>query len=124
MKKILIDSHILLWWLSEPEKLKDKHISLIKETTFDVTISIASLWEIQIKASLKKLTLPDNFKEVLDKNFISTLSIRQKHLYQLLDLPFYHKDPFDRLIISQAITEKIPIISYDSSFEKYSVELI
>ncbi|TVQ03676.1 MAG: type II toxin-antitoxin system VapC family toxin [Balneolaceae bacterium] len=124
MKKILIDSHILLWIFGDPAKLRTKDVDLIKEPSTDVITSIASIWELHIKASLDRLTIPDNFTTELEKNFITVLPIHQNHLTTLLHLPHHHSDPFDRMILAQAISEKIPLISYDRIFSDYPVELL
>jgi PIN domain nuclease of toxin-antitoxin system len=124
MKTILIDSHVLIWWLKEPEKLSSLHYTLIENPANNIMISIASLWELHIKASLQKLSLPENFFTEIDKNQFSILEISQNHLSRILELPQYHRDPFDRLIISQAMAEKIPIITQDKSFSDYPVELL
>lgn len=124
MRTILIDSHILLWWLKEPEKLSSSHYTLIEIPANNILISIASLWELHIKASFQKLSLPDNFFTEIEKNQFRILEISQDHLSGLLKLPQYHRDPFDRLIISQAIAENIPVITHDKSFSDYPVELL
>ncbi|WP_369431217.1 PIN domain-containing protein [Rhodohalobacter sulfatireducens] len=76
------------------------------------------------KASLKKLEIPDNLHSELDKRTISILSIQKEHLDILLNLPHHYGDPFDRLNIAQSISEDLPLISYDSYFKKYQVELV
>ncbi len=124
MNKILIDSHILLWIFENPEKLKPSDIQILKSSETNVFISIASLWELYIRASQGKLELPNNFFEEIEQNLISILSIRKKHLTTLLDLPHFHKDPFDRLIISQAIADNIPIITHNQIFSEYPVHLL
>jgi PIN domain nuclease of toxin-antitoxin system len=124
MKTILIDSHILLWWLKEPERLSSSHYTFIENPANKILISIASMWELYIKASLQKLALPENFYSEIDKNQFSILEINQDHLSGILALPQYHRDPFDRLIISQAITEKIPVITHNQAFSDYPVELL
>lgn len=124
MRKILIDSHILLWWLSKSHKLERKHFNIMRDQSITVITSIASLWELHIKAGKNQLEIPENMAHEVEKNHISILQIRQKHLTTLLNLPYHHRDPFDRLMISQAISENIPIISYDNSFSGYPVELL
>jgi PIN domain nuclease of toxin-antitoxin system len=122
--KILIDSQVLIWALSTPEKLSSAHTTLIKDSSNQVLVSMASLWEIHIKSGLGKLQIPESFFDELDRNYISILSIKREHLEHLLTLPMIHRDPFDRLIISQAIVEKTPVITYDKRFGEYPVEMI
>lgn len=124
MNKILIDSHILLWIFENPEKLRANDIQLLKDSETNVFISIASLWELHIKTRQGKLELPNDFFEEIEQNLISILPIRKEHLKALLNLPHFHKDPFDRLIISQAIADNIPIITHDQVFSEYHVQLL
>ena len=124
MKRLLIDSHILIWALTEPEKLKSNHKELLEDISNEVLVSVASLWELYIKANLKKLELPENLHAELDNRSISILSIQKRHLDTLLNLSHHHRDPFDRLIIAQSISEDLPLISYDSQFKNYQVELV
>lgn len=92
-----------------------------------VFLSAASLWEITIKHQLKKLELGISLEELfefVDRNQIEIIPINSIHLLQLSQIPFYHNDPFDRLIIAQAISENLKLISKDSIFKKYPVNLV
>lgn len=124
MRKILIDSHILIWALTEPDKLQSAHKKLLESTSNDIIVSVASLWELHIKASLNKLSLPDNLFDVLDENMISIIPVKREHLAELMNLPHHHRDPFDRLLIAQSVAENFPILSYDSIFQNYPVEMM
>ncbi len=94
----------------------------------DLVLSTASLWEMAIKTSIGKLELLDSFDRLipvqLEKHAIDVLSIRLDHISKIIDLELYHRDPFDRLIIAQGITEQIPIITSDAMFAKYPVKVI
>jgi PIN domain nuclease of toxin-antitoxin system len=94
----------------------------------DLFLSVASLWEIAIKMSIGKLKLLRSFEQIvpaqLEENFINILPIELNHLSQIIELPFHHRDPFDRLIIAQGMTEGLPVISSDASFQMYPVEVI
>ncbi len=107
MKKYLLDTHALLWFLFGDEKLSNHSRSIIEDTGNIIFVSIASLWEISIKISLKKLILPSDFSEMfpleLEKNDINILSINIPDLEIIKSLPFFHKDPFDRILIAQAM---------------------
>ena len=121
----IIDTHILLWLLSEPEKLTATVKKILQED--ELYISMASLWEIAIKQSNGKLDIPFSPEELyaicLERN-IQIKQILPSHLNQLKKLPKIHNDPFDRLIICQSIAENIPIITHDSKIPLYSVKTI
>ena len=122
MKNYLLDTHALLWFLEGNSKLSTRANNLILTQPQNCFFSVASLWEITIKVSLNKLYLDYNLselEELLYKNGIEILPIRFVHLKELIQLPFHHKDPFDRLIISQAKTEKLCIVSADTIFPNY-----
>jgi PIN domain nuclease of toxin-antitoxin system len=91
-------------------------------------LSIASLWEIAIKSSLGKLELDQPFAELIQRqlvaNEITVLPIKFVHLVGLTGLPFHHRDPFDRLIIAQAIAERVPVVSSDGAFRDYPVQVV
>lgn len=123
---LLLDTHTFLWFISGnrllPVSLKNK-IEDIQQPCF---ISIASLWETTIKQQLGKLTLEMSLTELfefIDKNQIEVIPINYTHLLTLTDLPDHHSDPFDRLIISQAMTENLELISKDKVFKNYDVRL-
>ncbi|KPA14791.1 twitching motility protein PilT [Candidatus Magnetomorum sp. HK-1] len=125
--KILIDTHTLLWFLSNDVKLSEKAKKIIENSKNDVFVSIASFWEISIKLSLSKLVLdiPFELLFVESENLgIQILQIKKEHLIYLTKLPFFHKDPFDRIIICQGIIEDTAIISIDEKFDEYKVERI
>ena len=121
----LIDTHILLWLLSEPEKLSPKVKKILQEE--ELYISMASLWEIAIKQSNGKLELPftplDLYAICLDRD-IKVKQILPLHLNQLLKLPKIHNDQFDRLIISQAQADDLMIITCDAQIHKYDVKTV
>jgi PIN domain nuclease of toxin-antitoxin system len=126
--RILLDTHVWLWWLSEPEQLPPRIRQAIEEGSNEILISVASSWEIAIKYALGKLPLPEtpgNFvpSRLLREGF-STLHIEHRHALAVASLPPHHRDPFDRLLIAQAQAESIPIATVDSIFEYYDVELI
>jgi len=125
--RYLIDTQILIWSLGDIQKLSPSAISILRREENDIFISVASLWEIAIKISVEKIKLPvpfeDFIEETLSNNF-EILGIELVHLLTLTSLPFYHRDPFDRVIISQAISEKIAIVSSDEKFSFYNVEKI
>lgn len=120
---ILLDTHILLWYLTDNPKLSDAHAQLIDNAAYKKYISIASLWEIAIKVSMGKLEINQPI-ETLVPYGITILGISIEHIKRVLTLPFHHKDPFDRMIISQAMAENFKLMSVDGNFPYYDVELI
>ncbi|SEG45798.1 PIN domain nuclease, a component of toxin-antitoxin system (PIN domain) [Butyrivibrio sp. Su6] len=117
----LIDTHTLIWFMFDDTQLSDKALSTIK-TEDKVYVSIASLWEIAIKQSIGKLDIEVTSVELADKCSeagIDILSITPKQLDYISKLPSIHNDPFDRLIISQAITEGLSIVTKDEKIAKY-----
>jgi PIN domain nuclease of toxin-antitoxin system len=125
--KFLIDAHVLIWYLDGNKKLRDKTRDLINNDENVVVISVASLWEFAIKINLKKIntkiSLPEVQAYILEREF-TMLNISFKHLNALSALPTHHGDPFDRLIIAQALTEDLTIISADKEFRAYPVNVI
>ncbi len=124
--KYLLDTHRLLWFLSGDEQLSAPARQLIENESNEMFISVASLWEIAIKVSLRKLHLGQPFEKLfpfqLEQNSIEILDISLTHLSTLSRLPFHHRDPFDRLIIAQSFVENLPIIGVDGLFDAYSVQ--
>jgi PIN domain nuclease of toxin-antitoxin system len=123
----LIDTHALIWYVGGSKKLSKEARAVIEDTGNTVYISKASLWEMAIKISLGKLEISIPFEELeeyLDENEFSILDYNFDHLNELIALPFHHSDPFDRLIISQAISEDFTIISHDNVFAGYSVRVL
>ena len=121
---LLIDTHTFLWFVNDDPQLSATAAALL-ETNSTVLLSIASLWEIAIKVSIGKLTLAQPFErfipEQLALNDITTLPIRLTDCHQVIGLPFHHRDPFDRIIIAQALVEDLPIVSVDTAFDAYAV---
>ena len=126
--KFLIDTHVLLWIVSDSGKLSKKVKEIYLDENNEIFISIASIWEMAIKISLKKLKLSLPLSEFVQehvyKNNIQIQNISLINIYRLESLPYHHRDPFDRLIISQTISENIPIISNDKQFYNYDIECI
>ena len=124
--KLLIDSHTFLWFVWDAPELSKTARDLIIDPDNDILLSMASIWELGIKASMNKLTLTEPYHTFLPKqlkeNDIEILPILLAHALEVTTLPFHHKDPFDRLIAAQSLVEKIPIISIDAVLDSYSVQ--
>ena len=120
--QILIDTHVLIWFLEGKNMLSKSNRQIITDSNNRIFLSIASLWELAIKISIGKITLnnplTDVIKQIAVEN-IEILPILPEHTLQVLTLPFHHRDPFDRIIISQAIIENIDIVSADAIFDDY-----
>ncbi|MBV6466092.1 MAG: type II toxin-antitoxin system VapC family toxin [Anaerolineae bacterium CFX3] len=125
---ILLDTHAFLWFAAGSASTSKKARALIENAENAAFLSVASLWEIAIKVSLGKLELMEPFEklipEQLEDNNIGLLHINVSHAALVANLPFHHRDPFDRLLIAQAKVEQIPIISTDKIFDEYDVERI
>jgi PIN domain nuclease of toxin-antitoxin system len=124
---ILLDTHTFLWFLGGDSELSEQAKILIENPKYGKYISIASFWEIAIKNSMGKLILDIPFvelkKEVI-RNSFQILPITFEDILQLITLPFHHRDPFDRIIISQAKENNLTLLSRDCNFVKYDVNLL
>ena len=123
---LLLDTHVLLWfYLGDPQLSAVAH-GLIVDPANTKLVSPASYWELAIKISLAKYTLQESFEDfiqhaLLDNGFV-VLAIEPRHTAALIPLPYHHKDPFDRLIIAQALAEGISIVSADAQFDAYGIK--
>ncbi len=126
--RLLLDTQSFLWFLAGDTRLSKNARQKIADLDNEVYVSIGSLWEIAIKSSLGKLNLSKPFEsfipEQLEENEIEILHIRLDDLSQLFRLPFHHRDPFDRLIIAQAIIRGMPVVTSDDIFSEYEVKLL
>ncbi len=123
--RLLLDSHAFLWFILDDARLSDRAKSLIAAAESEVVISPATLWEMAIKVRLGKYTLPEPFglfmQTQLTLNRISLLPIDVRHTALLATMPFHHRDPFDRLIVAQALVESIGLVSVDARLDAYGV---
>ena len=123
--KLLLDTHAFIWWDSMPDRLSDRAAALCMDSENELILSVASLWEMQVKAQLGKLTLKKPLRRLVEgqqeSNGLQLLPIRPEHTYALDDLPPHHKDPFDRIIVAQAKIEGLCVLSHDSIIRKYPV---
>ncbi len=125
--RYLLDTHAFIWWAGEPAHLSSLALSLCHDPTHTLLLSVASVWEMQIKSQLGKLHLALPLSEIVESqqqtNRLEILAISLTHIWSLAKLPEHHKDPFDRLLISQAITEGLTLISHDSDIARYPVQV-
>lgn len=115
---LLLDSHIVLWWLSDDERLTRKARRLI-ERADDVFVSAATTWELAVKASLGKLRMPEGFLEVVEAQGFTHLPITPLHALAVQSLPWHHRDPFDRILLAQALVEGLGLVSVDDALASY-----
>jgi PIN domain nuclease of toxin-antitoxin system len=126
--KLLLDTHAFLWFIGGNSELSSSARARIEDKENDRYLSVASLWEMAIKVSIGKLDVPLPFTRLVQHhvmgNAIEVLPIEPEHLDEQRSLPFHHRDPFDRLIIAQAIVEEMPVVGRDEAFTDYSVQLV
>lgn len=124
--KILLDTQAFLWIISDAPELSKKAKKLFLDQENELFLSLASIWEMAIKSSLGKLKLKQPIEKFLpaqlQENSILQLDISFRHVVGVTSLPFHHRDPFDRLIISQAIQENLPLLSSDEAFDAYNIQ--
>ena len=121
---ILIDTHIFLWLLYSPQKIDPKYSKMLSNLDNEIYVSSISIAEIMIKKSLNKLDVDFDLEYVIEKLNIKILDFDAQSALHLVLLPFHHRDPFDRMIIAQAITKKYKIYSVDKKFSLYGCELL
>jgi PIN domain nuclease of toxin-antitoxin system len=121
---LLLDTHVLLWWLDDHPTLSKKAKAAIADGKNLVFVSAATIWEIRIKQTLGKLEIPRNFQRVLDNQLFEMLDITVEHAHTVGDLPTHHRDPFDRMLVAQAKVEGLTLVTRDIRLKKYKVPLI
>ena len=122
---ILLDTHTLLWYLEDSKNLSSKAAEIIEYPSNTLRVSIASLWEISIKLGLGKLSLQNSFselEEVLKQLKIEVLPITFSDTECYLNLPLHHRDPFDRILVAQAINHSLVLVSRDVAFDAYDLQ--
>ena len=122
----LLDTHVFIWFFNGDYALPDKWVKLIEDVDNRCYLSVASLWEMSIKISLNKLSIEGHFDDIhafMVKNVVELLPIGFDHLSELKNLPFHHRDPFDRLIIAQAIAANFTVLTLDKHFQAYPVHI-
>jgi PIN domain nuclease of toxin-antitoxin system len=123
--KLLLDTHALLWFVWDHANLSENARNLMNDPDNELLLSTGTIWEIAIKVGLNKLTLAEPYEDFMNRaiadNDLTVLETSVKHAAMLTTLPFHHRDPFDRLIIAQAIAEGIIVVSGDTVFDAYPV---
>jgi PIN domain nuclease of toxin-antitoxin system len=126
--RILLDTHTLIWWATSSASLPERVLELLDDRENELLLSIASVWEIQIKCQSGKLQLGKPISQLIANqqaaNSLIILPIELSHVYALQQLPAVHRDPFDRIMIAQSVVENLPFASVDSMFDRYPVQRI
>lgn len=124
----LLDTTVFVWLLQEPEKLNPRALALIEDKSQDVFLSSVTSWEVVIKFAIGKLTLPKKPAELLSEIFTNfsfqPLPITHAHSLAVGELEFHHRDPFDRMLVAQARSEKLVLITADEEIKQYPVEIL
>ena len=122
--KLIIDTHIFLWALSDPKRIRKDHLLQIETQANIVHVSSVSMAEIMMKASLGKLDVPFDPVAMARECGFEPLDFRGEDALQLKDLPFHHRDPFDRMLIAQSLSRRYPIVTDDRQFRAYDCQLV
>ena len=126
--RALLDTHAFLWWITDDSRLSLRAREIIADGRNDLFFSAASGWEIAIKANLGKVEVPDDLQrfltEQLSRNAVQVLPVYLSHALHVYTLPSHHRDPFDRLLVSQAVLEKLALLSADPHIARYPVDLV
>jgi len=125
--RYLLDTHTLIWFLEGDHRLSVAANDIVSDADNDIYVSIVSLWEMAIKISLGKLQLSQSLEQVIDQlgqQNITLFEVHPTHVLTVLSLPFEHRDPFDRLLIAQALVEDMKFISNEALFLRYGVDRV
>lgn len=125
--RLLLDTHVALWWLAEPERLPDDLLGAIRDLETEVFVSSASVWEMAIKSSIGKLELDTSLAtlvaDITTNQAIEEMAINHTHALIVAELPLHHRDPFDRVLIAQSIAESLTLVTADRAVALYEVDI-
>lgn len=121
--RLLLDTHVLLWWLVDAPELSERARNLLSAPENLVFISAASVWEVRIKQALGKIELPKNFAEALEEESFEKLGVTVEHAHAISELPLHHRDPFDRILVAQARCDRLTLVTHDEILKKYDVQV-
>lgn len=122
--KLLLDTHVLLWWLNTPSHLDPAAEAAISDGSNEIFVSAASIWEVAIKRSTGRLVIPMPLTSTMTKAGIAELPIRWNHVRRVARLPDHHRDPFDRMLVAQALEERLVIVTRDPLVSRYAAPTI
>lgn len=122
--RLILDTHILLWWWDDSPRLTQDLRDLIADPTHEVFVSAVSIAEIAVKRSIGRLVVRDDFAEGIERDGFAELPLRASHSGQLASLPLLHRDPFDRMLVAQAQVEGASLVTVDSMVRQYDVRFL
>ncbi|HUP59404.1 MAG TPA: type II toxin-antitoxin system VapC family toxin [Thermoanaerobaculia bacterium] len=126
--KLLLDTHAFLWYITEDSRLSESLANAIRQKSNEVFLSVVSVWEILVKHQLGKLPLPappdEYIRDRREKHQVGSLALEEASLGYLLRLPMHHRDPFDRMLICQALYHDLHIVTVDQDFSQYPVSIL
>ena len=122
--KLLLDTHVVLWWLDDPNLLDEAARDAIADPNNEVIVSAVVAWEIAIKRGLGKLTAPADLVSAIHDSGFATLPVTFQHALVVEQLPWHHRDPFDRLLIAQAVVEQATFVTRDSIAPLYGIPIV
>ncbi len=126
--KLLVDTHVWLWWHMRPERIAAEALALIEDTRHSVFLSVVTTWEVALKRPLGKLRLPAPLDTMVSESLLAdgmqALLLDHRHCFELDRLPLHHRDPFDRMLIAQARVEKMSFVTADETLAGYDVPVI
>jgi PIN domain nuclease of toxin-antitoxin system len=122
--RLLLDTHAFLWAIGDPERLHEAARTALSDARNDVRVSVASIWEIGIKRAVGKLTAPDDLRPHVEAASFEPMTITLEHAVRAGTLPLHHRDPFDRMLIAQAQSESLTIVTRDAWFATYGVQVL
>ena len=122
--RLLLDTHAALWFLGDDERLSERVHAHLADESNEVLLSAAVVWEVAIKRSLGKLSVPDEYLDLLLSAGVEALAVTHQHAARVEHLPWHHRDPFDRMLIAQAAIEGAALVSGDEALRPYGVPLV
>jgi PIN domain nuclease of toxin-antitoxin system len=123
--KLLLDTHLILWWMGgEPSRISEKGLAALGSEGMEPVVSTVTIWEVAIKRGLGKLDAPLDLLPQIEGAGVELLPVMPRHADLVASLPLHHRDPFDRILVAQAMSEGLPLVSDDQSLHDYDVEVI
>jgi PIN domain nuclease of toxin-antitoxin system len=121
--RLLLDTHTLIWWLEGSSEIPKAASDALRSAENAKIVSVVSIWEMRLKAALGKLKLPKNFRVILDQQPVAQLPILADHAHAFGELPLHHRDPFDRMLVAQALVENLTVVTRDPRLREYGVPI-
>lgn len=122
---LLLDTHLVLWWMGgEPSRISEKGLAALGSEGVEPIVSAVTIWEAAIKRGLGKLDAPSDLLRQIEGAGVELLPVMPRHADLVASLPDHHRDPFDRLLVAQAMSEGLPLVSDDESLRRYEIEVI